>query len=230
MDEALKILSPVAVRALMNRLAPRLDEVAGRPTEPVIDLNPAIADRIRAGERFDLGLTNPHFVPALIELGRIDGASHQPFGRVPLAIGRKEGTASGVATGVEGVVALLTKATSIGYTGAGTSGHTYLDVVERLGLSRAALPKSRPMAAGGPIAAVASGEVEFCIVPLTTVRSAPGVVPAAIFPSELGADIDISVFLSSAPAEGAAMILEFLTSPKIDADLTAAGLIRFAFE
>ena len=86
------------------------------------------------------------------------------------------------------------------------------------------------MEAGGPVAAVASGEVELCVVPLTTVRSAPGVVPAAIFPSELGADIDISVFLSSAPAQGAARILELLTSPETDADLTAAGLIRFAFD
>jgi hypothetical protein len=209
---------------------PRLDAVAGRPTELLIDLNPAIAERIAAGERFDVGLTNPHFVPALVASGRIAEASHRPFGRVPLAIGRRKGSAPSLATGVEDIVALIGAAESIGYTGAGTSGHTYLDVVERLGLSQTALPKSRPLDAGRPIAAVAAGEVELCVVPLTTVRSAPGVVPAAIFPSELGADIDLSVFLSPTPAEGASAILEFLTSSEIDPDFEGAGLIRFAFQ
>ncbi len=104
---ALKILFPVAVRALANRLAPRLDAVAGRPTERVIDLNPAIADRIAAGERFDVGLTNPHFVPALIASGRIDGASHRPFGRVPLAIGSRESSVTRLATTAEEIVAFL---------------------------------------------------------------------------------------------------------------------------
>jgi hypothetical protein len=214
----------------MNRLAPRLGVVSGRRTELVIDLNPAIADRIAAGEHFDVGLTNPHFVQTLITAGRIDRVSHRPFGRVPLAIGCREGAAPGLVTTVEAIRSLITSAKSIGYTGAGTSGHTYLDVVERLGLSHTALPKSRPMDAGGPVAAVAKGEVEFCVVPLTTVRSAPGVAPVAIFPSELRADIDISVFLSPAPAEGASTILEFLTSGEIDPDLEAAGLIRFAVD
>jgi hypothetical protein len=214
----------------MNSLWPRLEAAAGVPVMPAIDLNPAIAERIEAGETFDVGLTNPHYVSALIAANRIDGATHRPFGRVPLAIGCKAGGAANAVTDAGGIVALIRNAESIGYTGAGTSGRTYLDVMERLGLSETAASRGRPMGAGEPMTAVAAGEVELGVVPLTTVLSAEGVVPAAIFPDELGANIDISVFLRPSPGDEAVAILDFLSSTDIDADLAAAGLIRFSFD
>ena len=226
----LRLLVPLAVRALMERLAPRLEAVAGQALVPLVDLNPAIAKRIAAGEAFDIGLTNPPYVEALVAAGRVDGGSHRPLGRVPLALGRRAGTEGPVLTGTAEIVALLRGAKSIGYTGAGTSGRTYLDAMAQLGLSEAVAPSSRPMDAGEPVASVVAGETELAVAPLTTILSSPGIVPAAIFPEALGAHIDISVFLGPSPRRGAAAVLEFLTGPEIDPDLAAAGVSRFRFD
>jgi Bacterial extracellular solute-binding protein len=223
------IFCPVAVRSLMAELRPRLESKLDTPLLVEIDLNPSIADRIAAGETFDVGLTNPHYVPELIELGRVDADSHRPFGRVPLAIARRAAEMGPIACDLGGIVALIQDAKSIGYTGAGTSGKVFLEVLERLGLSDQAANKSIAMAAGEPTTAVAAGEIELGVAPLTTVLSAEGVSPAAIFPHELGADIDISVFLPPKATRNAAKALGFLTSSEIDRDLSSRGLMRFSF-
>ncbi|WP_372624106.1 substrate-binding domain-containing protein [Falsiroseomonas sp.] len=223
---ALRIFVPVAIRAIFARLAPRLEAAAKRAVVPVFDLNPAIPERILAGEAYDIGLTNPPYVDALVAAGRADGASHRPFGRIPLAIGRRAGVEGPVLTDAAGIAALLRGAESIAYTGDGTSGRTYLDAIARLGLAEAVAPKSRPMGAGGPVASVAAGEAELAVGPLTTIMASPGVVPAAIFPAAAGAQIDMSVFLSTSRAAGAAEVLGVLTGAELDAELAAAGVMR----
>lgn len=227
MSGELHIFVPVAIRALMGRLAVRMEAAAGVPIAQIIDLNPAIHQRIAGAEAFDLGLTNPHYAKELFASGHADGASHRPFGRVPLAIGRKAGTEDPVRTSEQEIAALLSGADSIAYTGAGTSGQTYIDVLNRLGLKDAVMSKSRAMGAGEPVASVAAGEIELAVVPLTTVLSSPGIVPAAVFPEQLGTHIDFSVFLSTEPRTGSAAIVAFLTASELDAELAAAGVLRF---
>jgi hypothetical protein len=149
---------------------------------------------------------------------------------VPLAVGRKAGADEAIRKDAQKIKALLRGADSIAYTGAGTSGRTYLDVMERLGLNKAIIPKSRAMGGGEPVESVASGETELAVAPLTTVLSTPGVVPAAVFPEELGTHIDMSVFLSSTPQTGAASALAFLTASELDDELAAAGVLRFELD
>lgn len=230
MSTELRLFVPVAVRAIMSSLVPRLEAAAGAPITQLIDLNPAILERILAGEAYDIGLTNPRYARALIAAGGADGASHRAFGRVPLAVGRKEGSDHAIARDVDEIKALFRDANSIAYTGTGTSGRTYLDVMERLGLTGAVAPKSRTMGGGEPVKLVAAGQIELAVGPLSTIQSTEGIVAAAVFPEELGCHIDISVLLSSTPHPGAASVLEFLTSGTLDVELAEAGLSRFKLE
>jgi len=226
----LRTFVPLAIRTVMERLQSRLEAAAGQALVPFVDLNPAIAKRIAAGEAFDIGLTNPQYVEELIAAGRVDRASHRPFGRVPLAIGRRAGANAPVLTGTADIAALLRGAKSIGYTGAGTSGQTYLEAMERLRLWDAVAAVSRPMGAGEAVASVEAGATELAVAPLTSILASPGIVPAAVFPDALRAHIDISVFLSPSPDVGATAVLAFLTATELDAELAAAGVMRFAFD
>ena len=83
------------------------------------------------------------------------------------------------------------------------------------------------MGGGAPVLAVAAGEIEFAVAPLTTILSSPGVEPAAIFPDELETHIDMSVFVTRTAAPEAMAVLDFLTSPELDAQLAANGVSRF---
>lgn len=228
--EDLRMFVPVAIRAFMDRLAPRVQAAAAVSLRQIVDLNPRIPERIMAGEAFDIALTNPTHARALVASGHADGATHFPFGRVPLAIARRAGTDHPVRTDMPGVAALLRDAESIAYTGAGTSGRSYLDAVARLGLTDTVLSRSRPMGGGEPVASVADGTTELAIAPLSTVLSTPGVIPAAVFPDVFGAAIEMSVLLGNAPGAGAAAVLAFLTASDLDAELAAAGLVRFALD
>lgn len=227
MSSWLRIFVPVAIRASINGLVPRIEAAAGLSVEQVIDLNPVIRERISAGEAYDIGMTNPYYAKALIAAGQAGAASHRAFGRVPLAVGRKAGADGAIRQDLQAIQALLRESESIAYTGSGTSGRTYLGVVERLGLSAAILPKSRAMGGGEPVASVAAGETELAVAPLTTIHATPGVIPAAVFPEGLGTHIDISVFLSAEPRSGAATALDFLTASELDDELAAAGILRF---
>lgn len=223
----LRIFVPVAIRALVDRLASRIKTGAGISLCPLIDLNPAIPERIRAGEEFDIAITNPPYAESLFAAGLADRASHRAFGRVPLAIGRFAGVEGKIAGSTEEISALFHQANSIAYTGAGTSGRTFLDTMVRLGLTEVVMSKARAMSGGEPVNSVRAGAVDLAVAPLTTVLSTSGIVPAAIFPDELGAHIDMSIFLSRTPRGAAAEVLELLTAKDLDAELAEAGVWRF---
>ena len=148
--------------------------------------------------------------------------------RVTVGISGTGGGFKRFCRGETDIRALLGAAGSIAYTGAGTSGRTYLDILRRLGLDRGLRDKSLPMGAGEPVAAVAAGDVVLAIAPLTTVLASPGVEPAAVFPDALGAHIDMSVFCRADPLPGATEVLDLLTGAGLDPDLSAAGLARFS--
>lgn len=226
----LHIFVPTAIRGIMARLGPRLDAAAGRPVTQIVDLNPRIPQRIAAGEAFDIGLTNPEYVPALIASRHVDRTSHRPFGRVPLAVGcRAVNKAEPLRDALE-IADLFRRADSIAYTGAGTSGRIFLDAVAQLGLSDTLRPKSRPMGGGEPVASVAAGDIELAVAPLSTILSTPGLAPAAVFPGAFGTDIDMSIFLNSAAGPGAASVINVLTASALDDELAAAGVTRFDFD
>lgn len=227
MPGVLRMFVPTAIRDVMDRLAPRVEGATGIHLVQEVDLNPRIPERIRAGEPFDLAMTNPPYAKALIEDGFADGASHRAFGRVPLAVARKGGAHSPADADSPEIETLLLGATSIAYTGAGTSGRTYLDALERLGLTNSVLPRSHALDGGVPAGSVAKGEYELAIAPLTTVIATPGVVSAAVFPDHLGTHIDMSMFRSTASSGDAAAVIEMLSSRAMDDELAAAGISRF---
>ena len=227
MPTTLRMFVPTAIRALMNHLTPRLEAKTGVLLIQEVELNPLIPERIRAGEPYDIGLTNPPYAKALIDDGFADGGSHRAFGRVSLAVARKGEAHSQIIADSNDIEALLRSAKSITYTGAGTSGRTYLDAMERMGLTDSVLPRSHAMAGGVPAVSVATGEYELAIAPLTTVIATPGVVPAAVFPEHLGTHIDMSVFRSATSPTAAAKVIDFLTNHDLDDELAAAGIARF---
>jgi len=228
-NDSIKLFAAVAARNEVRELIPRFAQASGLEVDVTFDLNPAVAKRIQAGESFDVGITNPWFVDALIQGGKVIAASHLAFGRAPLTIGARIADERPMLTSREEVCALLLRAQSIAYTGEGTSGKSFQEAIDRLGLRDQVLPKSRPLGAGQPVIAAASGEVELAIAPMTTIMAAPGIAPIATFPADLELDIDMSVFVSTGVRDKARamQLVDFLTDPAIDDFLAAKGVMRY---
>jgi ABC-type molybdate transport system substrate-binding protein len=225
------IFVPVAIRAIMQQLLSGIEAAAGKPVDLEFDLNPAIAERIASGQRFDIALTNPQYLAALIDSGRVDAQSHRAFGRVPLAIAAKAGAMTGPrSTEIQQIAAVLHAADSIAYTGAGTSGRLFLEVAQRIGAADAVASRGRAMPGGAPVQSVIAGESSIAIAPLTSILATPGLVAMAVFPDTLGTHIDMSVFLAASARPGAARVLDFLTAAERDGELAAAGVARFTLD
>ncbi len=231
-----QLFAPVAIRALLNEVLARHMESRACTVEVTFDLNPNIPQRILAGKAFDVGITNPWYVQNLIDAGQVDAASHTPLGRVPLAVAGQDTQVQSVLTSPDGICKLLQSAHSIAFTADGTSGKTFLGVMQRLGLSEQVSGKLVPMGPGhpeiSPVGSLAKGDVDVAIAPLTTIMAAPGVYPLAKFPEELNTDIRMSMFLSSASAkkQHAIDLMRFLSDPARDSDFAARGMERFAFD
>ncbi|NKX46266.1 substrate-binding domain-containing protein [Roseicyclus persicicus] len=224
-------LCPVALTGTLPALVEMHTRATGVAVELIPLLNPEVPRRIAAGADYDVALTNPVYVRALVALGRADPASHRPFGRVPLAIATSD-AAAGTLAGLAGDLAtLLRAAAAIAYTADGTSGQMFRDMALRLGVLAEIEDRLMPMAAGEPIRAAARGDCTLAAAPLTTVRATAGVTALAVCPPDLGTDIDMSVFLSpeAAARPAARAFLDHLTDPGLDGVLADRGVGRFAF-
>jgi ABC-type molybdate transport system substrate-binding protein len=229
----LALLAPVAVKAALQDLVALHEQARAVQIATSYVLNPEVARRIMAGEAYDIAITNPHYVPDLIAAGRASADSHRPFGRVPLALVAQAGGPHTDLVATEAEIAdMLRAAPSVAYTGEGTSGRIFLDMARRLGVLDGIAPRLHPLGAGEPVRAVATGSIAFAAAPLTTALATPGVVPVAICPSSLGADIDMSVFLNPDVADDDTVqaVLQHLTDPGLDGFLSVRGVRRFAFD
>lgn len=227
--DKLTFITAVAVHAEIEGLLPRFTRQHGIEVDVKYDVNPVVARRVMDGEDFDVGLTNPWYVEEMIAQRRVVPDIHVPFGRVPLTIGAAGPAPEEIASSHEAVRALLSNAESIAYTSIGTSGKTFLRAIEMMGLQDQLRDRLRPMGAGEPPIAAAKGQVQYAIAPLSRIIAAPGVVPVAIFPPELGLDIDMSMFahIGTGQRESAAQLIRFLSDPGHDDFLRSSGVYRF---
>lgn len=227
--DKLTFITAVAVHAEIEDLIPQFERQHGIEVDVNYDVNPAVARRVMEGEDFDVGLTNPWYVEEMISQGRVVPDIHVPFGRVPLTIGAAGPGPEEIASSREDVHRLLSNADSIAYTSTGTSGKTFLRAIEMMGLGDQIRDRLRPMGAGEPPVAAAKGQVQYAIAPLSRIIAAPGVAPIATFPTELGLDIDMSMFIhsSSRRPETALQFIQFLSAPELNAYLRSHGVYRY---
>ncbi len=134
-----------------------------------------------------------------------------------------------VLTALEDVRALLRQAKSIAYSADGAGAATFLDVISRIRVADEIMSRTRPMAPGQPVMAVALGRVELAVAPLTSIVAAPGIEVTALFPSNLHGDINLSMFLSTNPGNRALAqdLIAFLADTGLDAHLASKGVFRF---
>ena len=219
---------PVALKEVMERLLPDFERETGHRVEVAVMLNPDVPGYIAAGATWAVAITNPWHVEQILAAGHGAPGSHRPFGRSPLAFGRR-GAAGGSRhrSGRDDIAAMLLEAESIAVTRTGTSGKTFRRLVEALGIREALEPKLRFMAGGEPMATLIAGEVAVAALPLTNIAPVPGVFPTAICPVELGVHIDLSLCVSRDASNAARELAEWLIDPALDATLKRLGAERF---
>ena len=196
MSPPTRFIVPVALVDVMDALLPGFGGTAREVIEVTTMLNPEVPGRIAAGERWDIAMTNPWHVEAILRGGRARPDSHRVVGRSPLALGTRDDDACIVARSEPDIARLLCGAPSIAVTDTGTSGKTFRRLLRTLGLEEALAPALRFMAGGEPMAALLAGEVAVAALPLSNIAPVAGVRAAAICADALDVHIDLSLCTS----------------------------------
>ena len=227
-EERIELVVPVALKEVMERLVLDFERETGHRFGIATMLNPEVPGYVASGAAWDVALTNPEHVDAILAAGHGAPGSHRPFGRSALAFGVR-GVARGRARGSEdAIAAMLLEAGSIAVTRTGTSGKQFDRLTEALGIRDAVRPKLRFMAGGGPMAALVAGEVAVAALPLSNIAPVPGVFAAGICPIELGVHIDLSLCTSRNASDAARELAAWLTDPARDDALGRLGVGRFS--
>jgi len=225
----IQLLGAIAIRPAILALIPEFEAATGLTVAAKWELNPVVKKQIEAGEPFDLVIINPNLVQDLADLGKVEAGSQAAFGRIAMGLAAKAGSQPLDIGSVDAFAQALKNARSIAYASEGTSGAYFSALLERLGLADEVKPKLVPTEGGHTPTAVARGEAEFAVVPVTSIlAAAPEVVLVGRFPSQLQSYIDCAIGISAkaGDASAAQLLSKFLLSPASDDVLAAAGLER----
>jgi len=228
-SRAIRLVGAIAVRPAILALVPQFQAATGYAVIPRWELNPIVKRQLAAGEPFDLVIINPNLVAELASEGKVDPASQVPLGRIAMGVGARPGSPPLDLATVAAFKRALLDTPSIAYASEGTSGSTFIALLDRLGISGQVLPKLVSTSGGQTAAVVARGDAELAVIPVSSIlAAAPDVVLAGRFPSELQSYIDFAIGISTRTrdAEAAGLLCRFLTSAAAAEALAAAGFER----
>jgi molybdate transport system substrate-binding protein len=229
MNQEIRLFGAIAVRPAVLALISQFETATGFTVAVKWELNPTVKKQIKAGEPFDLVITNPNLVQDLTALGKVKAGSQVAFGRVAMGVAAKAGSRPLDIGSVEAFEHALKRARSIAYASEGTSGGYFSGLLERLGIADEVKPKLLAVAGGQTAPAVGRGEAELGVVPVTSIlAAAPEVMLVGKFPAELQSYVDFAIGISadSRDAEAAQQLSAFLMSSAVDDILAAKGVER----
>lgn len=229
MTQEIRLFGAIAVRPAVLGLMSRFAKETGHSVAAKWELNPEVKKQIEGGEPFDVVIINPDMVRDLTTARKVRAESRVSFGRIGMGVAARKGSRPLNLGSVEDFKRALKNARSIAYAGEGTSGRHFADLLEQLGIAEEVKPRLIAVPGGQTAPAVARGEAELGVVPVTSIiAAAPEIVLGGRFPAELQSYVDFDIGISTDARDvGAAMQLsEFLMSEAVDDFLAARGIDR----
>lgn len=229
MKQDIRLFGATAVRPAVLALIPRFETATGLSVVAKWELNPVVKTQIEGGEGFDLVIINPNMVEDLTASGKVRAGSQVAFGRIAMGVAAKAGSRALDIGSVDAFAQTLKSAGSIAYASEGSSGAYFSGLLERLGIADEVRSKLVAISGGRTATAVARGEAELAVVPVSSIlAAAPEVMLVGQFPAELQSyiDFDIGISADAGDAEAARRLSEFLVSTDVEDMLAAKGVER----
>jgi molybdate transport system substrate-binding protein len=216
----IKVLSTVAVKAVMEELIPRFERSSGHAVSIEFGTSAALRRQIDAGGRFDVFIvTPPETIDDLIQQDKVATGTRTDFARTSVGVAVRTGTPKPDIGSVDAFKRALVSARSVGYTDparGGTSGLYLAGLIERLGIS-AELKSKTKLSAGIPalVEALAGGDIEIGMLQISEIVPDNRLELVGPLPGELEKTTVIAagVLTNSAQPEASRALIKFLMSP-----------------
>jgi len=183
-----------------------------------------IAAQLRRGTPADVVILSKEGLEDLIREGRIAAGTGIDLAQSPLAVAVRTGTARPDISTVAGFRDALLRARSVTHQGSTTGIYMETVMFPRLGIAE---DVGRKLSSVG-VPAVARGDVEIALQPLSELIHAPGAVVVGNVPAELQftSVFSAAIVAGSEHVEAARQLIAYLASRFVDAALEDNGLER----
>ena len=227
--ERITVLCSNGFKAVLQEVAPQFEKATKHEVAISYSVSAELRRRIEAGERFDIAILTPALMVAMIQGGHITARTRVELARSPMALAVRRGAAKPDVRTVDSLKASLLASRSIAFAKEGSGGVYLMGLLKKFGVFEQMTPKFKPTTTGDDVSkAVAAGEAELGVLPLSEILPVPGVELAGTFPADIQ---DYSVMVAGASAASSQSpavkaLLEFLTSRGINSVIEKKGMER----
>jgi len=196
----LRVLSSNGVRAPLQESEEVIEAAIGAEIDLEFSTSASLADRIEAGEPFDVAILTPTLIERLQRSGRIAADPTTRFARTGVGVGARPSASARDVSSVEALSRTLLAAESIALTADGQSRCVSEAAFETLGIAAQLAPKIVLLGPGEGPYAVARGEAELVLTLISEIVPVTGIELIGPFPEEVQAYVDFEAALSAAAA------------------------------
>ena len=230
------VVSAGAMRSVLQELMPSFESNTGNHVAVTYGTAGDVEKRLEAGEVFDVAVATKPRLRKLESTATIVPGSVVVVGRSPLALAVRAGSAKPDIGSVDAFTKAMLAAKSIAYTdpaSGGTSGIHMTQVMRDLGIadeikSKTKLISSKPGAPPAVGDAIARGEAEIGLQPISELKNIPGIDIVGPIPEPLQTpDLTYAAGLPSKGGnrEAGAALIKLLVSPAGEDVVKSKGLI-----
>ena len=217
MNAHINVISSMATRALLADLAQGFEAQTGVAVRIVSVGGVDAAQRVQAGEAFDVVCLAHDALLRLAQAGHVQAQALVAYVRSPVAMAVPQGQPMPALSCADDVRRAVENAPSVGYS-TGPSGQALAQWLARWGLADAVAAKLKVPPPGTPVGAwVASGEIALGFQQRAELLHVSGVTVVGNFPDDMAMTTVFSAALGRSSCAEAASFLAYLNSPQADA-------------
>jgi molybdate transport system substrate-binding protein len=226
MDDAVRLLSTLALKGAVVRLAAQIEAETGIRIDADFAPTVGLLQRLRGGERADLVVLTREGLDELAGEGRVLAETRTDLARSYVGLAVRAGALRPDIATTASLCAALIAARSVAYSRTGASGLFFAQLIERLGIAAAVNAKATIVPSGFTAERLVSGEADLAIQQISELKQVAGTEVVGALPHELQTPALFSAGImadASCHAE-AERLLRFLASGEVASVLRETGL------
>ena len=227
--DEIRVLSSVALKSVIEALAPEFTRATKHTITPVFGIAAAIKTSIEGGEPFDVAVLTPAMLDDLAAKGIVNSTPRPVVARAGLGLMIKAGAPKPDVSSVDAFKRTLLAARAITYVPTGASGVLFLAMLDKLGISEAVKAKAKPAATGDEVNAnITSGAADLAVLPISEILPVKGAELGGVFPAQIQSYIVMGagVGARSTRAAAAKAFVAFMIDAKNTPVVRAKGMER----
>lgn len=229
MEGVVRLLSTLAVRGVVQRLAGQCEAATGLLIDADFAPTLALLNRLRAGEAADLVILTREGLDQLAAEARLSAGTSVDLVRSHVGIAVKAGAVRPDIATEAALRATLLAARSVAYSRIGASGILFAQLIERMGIAAELNAKAVVVPMGLTAERLVSGEAELAVQQISELKQVLGIDVLGPIPLHLQtpAVFSAAVMAASPRASDAGRLLRYLGSTEVVPALREAGLEPF---